>query len=425
MLLPAELIPVPKALITRGELMLGWPGWEPTREMFMYMDFDRAQTLEEFTTALKIQEVGMQNWQAATADGHVYATHGQIPDRGPVESRPAANQIMDASDPSTLWTGEYLPPEQLPALDGSQPFLTTANNDPWGHTADGDPLNDPFYYGSFYAPGYRAAYLVDELGRMTEQGGITREQMQQLQLDQRSLVAPRVLPRLAEAVGRIETDEALAPWRDRVMELTAALEQLEQWDQVMGTDSEPALLFRLWMAYTSRSLLEDTIGELLFSPIDDAQPVTVIKMAALLIEREPEALVGEDLDEVLVGALADALDTLAARGIQTWGEQHFARFISPDGIAEFEPIGGGDTSVNVAQSRCWQDEIIAARCITTSGAVFRTVTTFDEQGTPQTWFNWPEGNGPGTQDWLDGTYRRWRFERAEIEQDAQETRTLE
>ena len=86
-LLPDALLPVPKGLIVRGELLLGWPGWEPNTELFMFLDFDRATTLEDFTTAIGRQRVGMQNWQAATSAGHVYHTNGNVPDRGPLETR--------------------------------------------------------------------------------------------------------------------------------------------------------------------------------------------------------------------------------------------------------------------------------------------------------------------------------------------------
>ena len=202
-ILPDELLPVPSGLLARGSLMLGWPGWEPNTELFMFLDFDRATTLDDFKRAIDRQRVGMQNWQAATASGHVYYTNGNVPDRGPLETRGTPNMIMDGKNPDHLWLRGYLPKSRIPKLDGTQPFLMTANNDPWGHTADNDPLNDEFYYGSFYAPGFRAAELRDRLTELTERGDITREEMQALQLDQRSLIADGLIPHLRDAVDNL------------------------------------------------------------------------------------------------------------------------------------------------------------------------------------------------------------------------------
>lgn len=61
----------------------------------------------------------------------------------------------------------------MPRLDGSQPYLVSANNDPWGHTADNDPLNDEFYYASFFSPGFRANRIAAELERNIADGPVT------------------------------------------------------------------------------------------------------------------------------------------------------------------------------------------------------------------------------------------------------------
>src|SRR5690606_26365874 len=166
-LLPSVVLPVPKAIVSSRELLLGWPGFAATAELGGFFDFDRAQDLEDFERAAQQQRTGMQNWMAASADGIRLRVSGLVPDRGPVAGRPRANQLLDGSKASDLWTGKYLDEAHLPRLDEARRFIVTANNDPWGHTADNDPLNDEFYYGSFFSPGFRAERITRELEDMT------------------------------------------------------------------------------------------------------------------------------------------------------------------------------------------------------------------------------------------------------------------
>ena len=66
--------------------------------------------------------------------------------------------------------------------------------------------------------------------------------------------------------------------------------------------------------------------------------------------------------------------------------------------------------------------------------MYRLVTTFAEDGTPQAWVNFPAGNvgDPASahwddtlQDWVDGTYTRLPFTRAEVDAAAETIVTLE
>ncbi len=188
-LLPDEILPVPKALFSQGELLFRWPGTTPSTELYGFFDFDRMKDLDEFEDAVDEGRTGMQNWMAASAEGIRYRTNGLVPDRGPIAGRPSANRIMDGTDPANLWSGEWLGRDRLPHLDGTQAFISSANNDPWGHTADNDPLNDEFYYGSFFAPGFRAARIAEVLTEKTRDGNVDRASLEELQTEVRDLGA--------------------------------------------------------------------------------------------------------------------------------------------------------------------------------------------------------------------------------------------
>ncbi|MEZ4371500.1 MAG: penicillin acylase family protein [Polyangiaceae bacterium] len=427
--LPDAVLPVPRVLFASGQLLLGWPGFTGTTELGGFFDFDRAENLDEFETAAKEQRTGMQNWMAASADGIRLRVNGLVPDRGPVADRPRANEVLDGSVPRNLWTGAYLDEDHLPHLDEARPFIVTANNDPWGHTADNDPLNDDFYYGSFFSPGFRAERLTGELNQLIGGAGVTREVNQSLQMNSSSSLADGLLPLLDTAVQAIDSDSSLADYRGDT-KLSAANELLRAWDHRMLRDSEAAALFRVWLAALERRTLADPMG-LLFAGIDDAQPVTMTKFAFLAHTLHLEGLTGANQNAQLVGALKDAVEHLDAlrqasgASSVTWGDIHRASFKSADFKTELIPTDGGDSSPNVAQSRCLTDSGIAEQCVSSAGAVYRLVIGFDDDGTPNATYNWPAGDRFATEKWVEGDFEPLHFRRAEVDAAAAERNSIE
>lgn len=424
-LLPDAVLPVPKVLITSGELLVGWPGFSATDELAQFLGFDRARDLDDFEAAVGLGRTGMQNWVSASAEGIRMRAHGRVPDRGPVDGRPRANAVLDGSDPSTLWTGALLPAEHLPSLDGSQPFIVTANNDPWGHTADNDPLNDEFYYGSFYAPGIRARRLTDWFAARIGAGSVSREELQVLQNDVTSTFAVELVPLVAEAVAAIGTDPDLAPFENRP-ELAQATAALSAWDGRMVRTAPEAALLRLFTAYLSRATLEPSLGPL-FDGIDEAQPVTVQKLSLLVHMGAVDAVLGGKQRVLLVQALSDALAVVSARAsgaAYTWGDLHRAVFRDMIGGESLVPTDGDDSTINVAQCHCWKDGAIDEHCRSTAGAVYRIVVGFDEDGTPRGTFDTPEGNAGSTEDWVEGRYVPLHFRRTDVEANTASSKIL-
>ena len=363
---------------------------------------------------------GMQNWMGASADGWRYLSHGDVPDRGPLGERPEAYQVLDASDPSTLWTDAILPDARLPYLDGSQPFMSSANNDPWGHTADDDPLNDAFYYGSFFAPGFRALRLSQALPAQIAAGPVTIEQTQQLQMEVDNQMAARLLPGLMLAIDAIATDPDLAEWRDRP-DLIEAAATLSGWDTRATTDSQPAALFKIWWEFLARNMLLDDMGPL-YEAIAEEQPIYLGKFVLLALELEEEELLDGSPAALMVQSLSDALGVLTADGeAPTWGDLHRARLRRPDNTVRDLVTGGDGTTLNVAQSRCLDGDVLRDVCASRVGAVYRMVTHFDDAGRPIMDFNCPACRPDGDPDWIDGVYRRLRFTRDEVDANTVQT----
>lgn len=418
-LLPSEVLPVPKALLSSHELLLGWPGFAPTDELAMFFGMDHAQSLDELEAAVGLGRTGMQNWLSASADDIRLQVHGLVPDRGGVTGRSKANRLMDGGDPMNLWTGAYLPVERLPRLDGACSFIVTANNDPWGHTADNDPLNDEFYYGSFFSPGFRARRLMDVLESTTAKGGIARDDMHALQMNVQSTLAAEWVPLIQAAVAAIASDPKLGAFAGQP-ELTGAAQALSSWDGRMTRASAEAALFRLTLAYATRRTLEPTLA-FLFDGVDEAQPVTIQKMALLVHLHDVQAILKGQQRVMLVSALSDALATIKERkgtAEYTWADLHRAVFKHADGGQTLVATDGDDSTLNVAQSHCWAKGQIAEFCASTAGAVYRIVYGFDQDGTPRATFNLPTANAGKSSDWVEGVFQPLLFQRNEVLADA-------
>lgn len=424
--LPEELLPVPSTLFG-GDLLVGWVGLQPTDEIFTFFDLDRAEDLDAFEAAVGYQKVGLHNWVGATAEGVRYRVHGWVPDRGPVGARIAANRVLDGTDASTLWTGAYLDADLLPHLDGSQDYIVTANNDPFGHTADNDPLNDDVYYASWFAPSYRAERVASELERLIAAGPVTPAQMAALQMDDHSLLADGLVPLLEGAVARIDTNEDLAEWRGRE-DLVAAAARLSAWDRGMGRDSAEAALFRAWEGFLEKRTLSDL--SFLFDAVEDSASVTVANVNLLVHQGQVESVLGGNADVHLVAALDEALawtaERAAERGVAevVWGDVHRARFDADVGDDVYVPMDGDDATVNVGQCSFWDGDDPAALCDTPDGAIFRTVTTFADDGTPTSSFAVPYGADGDVDRWLAGDLDALPFARADVEARTVERTTL-
>jgi len=423
-LVPQEMLPLPMELFANGDLMLNWTGFTPTSGLKLYLSANRAEDLADFEAAVEYQKSGIQNWVGATADDILYVTHGLVPDRGAVT--PPAYQVLDGSDPDTLWEG-WLGDEVMPRLDGSDGFVYTANNDPYGHTADNDPLDDDFYYGSWFAPGFRAGRIRQEIDALVDQGDVTLEQVMAMQTSTTSDAAVRMVPVLAEAVAAIPTDPDLAEYVDRT-DLIDAAARLEAWDRQMTLDAFEPALFRAWFTTLQRSTVSDDLG-LLFDAVEELQPIILEKVTVLAYEDSIESVLDGSRNTTLVAALDEALEYVGRRaedlGVDevAWGDLHIASF-DTDYVTYYDFDYGDDTriawagdatSINVAECHFWDGSDLADHCVGEFGPIFRSVARFDDDGVPEYWTSWPFGHDGDATSWVEGSYTHLPFSRQDVD----------
>lgn len=441
-LLPEDLIPLP--LGEPGDrLLLGWTGFSPNA-FHGLLDFNRAQTIDEFDEAV-LGWNGNFNFVAADAEGITYRVGTKVPVRDIADGR-TPHLVQDADDAKTLWTDARLPPEQLPHSRGEgRGYVSTANNDPFGFLADGRIDGDPWYFGAFFDPGWRAARIDAELQRLVGRGAIGLEDMQALQTDVHDSIADDLVALVVDAWAHRDDDPALADLAART-ELGTLVDLLESWDRDMRRDSAAALVMHAWSYFVARRTLEDDMP-LLFLQALEMQPSFMIKIAVMAVHGDyamGDAVVQEGRDAVLLLALADVADLLLARfGTVDPAAYRLSdvRFTDLDGAhgVGLDPgrvaTDGGTSTIDVAADSTFFDASggVLEQWVSPHGPIFRMTGRFAEDGTPELFFAFALGNvadpqSPHSHDlhdaWIEGRYHPMRFRRAEIEAAAEERYTL-
>jgi len=403
-LIPEEILPLPRGLLSKGgALLLMWTGFSATRELSSYLALDRAQNLDDFERGVDLLDVGAANFIAGDARGTTYKVHARVPDRGAPSSHPMPFRIVSGKDPLALWTHGDLGTDKLPHVrDPARGFVLTANNDPWGFTADGNVENDPFYYGAFYAKGFRAKRIDDALTNLAKSGNkITRADMEALQTDVQSPLAPAILAPLADAVAAIGTDPALDAFKSNA-DLAPLAQSLATWDQKYAENQGESLAFSALVWFASKRVLENELGPSLFDGFANSAPELL--PATLKNALEDRFVSGflfpNGKRAVLVGALADAAAWLRMRfgSIDTksfrLGDVQTAHFdeIWPGRLAVPDVVkpGGFDT-IDVASVAFFDKGTPRQKYATTLAGLYRMVIGFADDGVPEATFDTARG----------------------------------
>lgn len=193
-----------------------WTGMVPSNELQAFYGIDQAQNLAEFITAQSYFKVGSQNFVYADIKGNIYLTdQSAVPTRGPDTQLYTPNALpsglpfsdftyppylmLPGYDPNVYWTG-WVPASAVPFVENpAQGYIATANEDPVGVTYNNEPLNNPYYLGGFYDPGYRA-HQIDKDIEAAGKGNIDLAYVQNIiQADHTDTYALDILPFLQKA----------------------------------------------------------------------------------------------------------------------------------------------------------------------------------------------------------------------------------
>ena len=434
-ILPEKLLPFPVG----GPFLINWTGLR-ARPVHWFLDLDLARSLGEFEQAVSSMEEMTYNFVGADATGIAYRTGVDVPVRDVAPGREPW-RAMDGNDPQSFWSGAMLPSSELPEGHArSRGWIATANNDPFGFTADGKVDGDPWYYGGLFDPGYRAKRISDELARLTIRGGLTVEDMQSLQLDLHSTLADDLLPLLSAAHDHVASDPALASFHGQP-ELDALVSLFAGWDRRMSRDSPAALCFQ--------AFLHELASEVLEKPISLAYQFAV-RLETLVVLKIVEMVARGDFPEAMKYFVGGLDATLLRAGQRTaswidgrWGAVARApayralKMTSFDGAFGYgmplfhTPTDGGEDTVEVSQQISFDET--ATEWTTDLVSVERSVADFAGDGTPELWVSYPVGNvadpaGAQTRsandDYVNGRYRKLLFARADVDAHAASTFVL-
>ncbi len=431
-ILPNDIAPLPVAAPGKA-LLLRWTGYDD-RGASRLLGLNRARSIDELDAAVDLQTGLNFNMLAADAKGITYRVGVEVPVRDPAKHPPW--KVMDGSDPSALWTDAVLPRSQLPrGRAATRGWLATANNDPFGFTANGRVDDDPWYYGALFDPGWRAKRLSDELTRLTKQGNVSLADLQALQLDTRENLADDLLPLLEQAFAAAATNAELEKYHDDPR-LVTLMDVLAKWDRRSTRDSPGAVVFTAFAHFVMATALQDDLS-LLYGAVLDLEKIVLLKLALQALRDDfpiAASVLQPSRDAVLLTALLrTATEFLEPRfgsvdpSGYSYGDLHVSVFEDALG-AGFEwgehPSDGGETSVNVAPHSWANGATLAPRWRSSMGPILRLAVEFDAGGRPRMQFNAPLGNiadpsSPHSKDlsesWVEGTYRDMRFTRADVD----------
>ena len=415
-MLPPSALPLPV-----GDYLVGWSGFT-ARPARWFMELNRVQSIDEFEEAVGRMKEMNYNFVAADASDIAYRVGVDVPLRDAVDGERAPWKAMDGAQPNVVWPGGMLSADQMP--HGRAPdrgWIGTANNDPFGFTSDGSVDEDAWYYGAFFAPGYRAWRIEEELTRMTSEGDLTIEDMKELQRDVHSKLADQLLPMLFDAASRVPDDP----------DLDAMLALLRSWDRRMTRDSTAALAMHAFARNLAADVLADDIP-LAWDLAVQLKPLFMIKIAVLALDDAyPDA-------SPILQAGKDAILTTAARrtgawmrsrfgcieDCVTWGDVKVTDFDHAYGfgIELFDvATDGGEDTLNVGQDILFHPD--AETWATTHVSVERTVMEFAEDGTPSAQVNFPlagpaaprsEATEVAMDDYVNGAYRPLHFRTEDV-----------
>lgn len=425
-----------------------WVGYQVTNEVAALVGMLKAGSVEEVEQALDQFQVGSQNWMVVSADGDIYWTsQSLVPLRDPraLSYDPATGQgqapcFVLPGDGDYEWSGEYLGDRYLPHdINPARGFLSTANQDQVGVTHDGNPFNDAYYLGWYFDLGHRNARISSRLAELVAAGGVTTDDLSQLQADDHSPLGERLAPALVQAVEHAlaERDQAgthpdlagvVAELGARLERIAEMKDRLAAWTSyhtpaaVEGNpsgaeiaDSVATTIFNATLTRLVHLAFDDEVARLGVQPgsqfiaraLENAvsRPETMASYDAaagdtVLWDDLDTDAVSESRDERMLRALDQALDFLEQRlgndmDGWRWGKLHTVRLaditglfgdslsIPPEGDARYPdgyPRHGDNFNVDAANFGMWSTDDFSYR----AGPQQRLVLEMTPDG-PRAW----------------------------------------
>ena len=317
---------------------------EPDRSIETILRINVAASFDEFRAAFDGYGTPSQNFVYADVEGHIgYVMPGLVPVRPPGDlgDRPVRGDT-GAHD----WLG-YIPIDELPAmLDPSQSRIVTANN----AVVDG---SYKYLIGREWDPGDRATRILQRLDAAGS-GGLTIDEMSDIQMDSVPIRSEHLKGRLARAEPTTENGKTVA-------------RLIGDWDGSCDPDDTGCAAYMVAEYRFLRGTFDDELGPLAREYV--GSPPSWQALISIIDRREDpwwDDVTTDDRvelrDEIVARALdeagADLRRDLGEPADWTWGRLHTATWqegtLGKSGLGPLEwyfnrgpgPVGGAGGAID-------------------------------------------------------------------------------
>jgi len=224
--------------------VLRQPGHGEFRLGEQFLRMMRADGLEAWKEAMRMQARTASNFTYADADGNIFYVSNWKP---PIRPHPAGGDtaVVAAASTDDVFT-RYVPWDSLPMLANPEGGYLHNENDPF-HFANMNAVMDPADYPSDFPSPRLRLRSQHSLELVAGDDVLSLEEVVRRKHSMRMLLADRVKPDLLEAVrASLEVPAGTPEERAVEEELAAAADVLERWENSVARDSRGGVLFKTW-----------------------------------------------------------------------------------------------------------------------------------------------------------------------------------
>ena len=211
-----------------------WIAHEPSNEIRAFYQLNRAQNYDDYVVALTHYQAPAQNFVFASQEGDIALwVNGRFPNKWDGQGR----TVSDGTDPRYDWQS-WIPRDHHPHIKNPpRGFVSSANQ-------ESAAPDYPYYMDDVYAPFERGRRIND---RLSELENSTKEDMQELLMDNYSYHASEILPNMLAWLER-DSLEGVA------LEIT---DSLGTWNYYNEAEYRSPSVFKRWWSELTRGILSD------------------------------------------------------------------------------------------------------------------------------------------------------------------------
>lgn len=217
---------------------LRWLAHDPSVESKTFYDLNKARNYDQYVEALKYFTCPVQNFVYADIEGNIAIWHGG---NTPVKWQNQGRFIMDGTDPIYNWNSSIPHKEKAHIFNPKQGYVSSANQ----HITD---ESYPYYLGPWFVESFRGERINQKLQVMNN---ATVDDFIQVQMDNKNLMAERVLPILLDSLQ----NQMVRP------EFVQPIAELIKWDYFFNSDKIAPTIYNEWIDQLEKLIWEDNLGK--------------------------------------------------------------------------------------------------------------------------------------------------------------------